>query len=123
MKVVLHPAMGSMERVCAAEGHTVVEAVAAILADGSGSTAGTRGLNLARRYEEEAMMRLAVVMVDDSNREVLFRRRDGAIHACQLIVVVQFVRGFYVEERIEKFENGFLAVQVALFMCNVLGDH
>jgi hypothetical protein len=80
MKAVLHPAMGSMERVCAAEGHIVVEAVAATWADGSGSsTAGTWGLNLARRYEEEAMMRLAVIMVDDSNREVLFRRRDSVI--------------------------------------------
>jgi hypothetical protein len=61
---------------------------------------GARGVNLARRYEEEAMMRMAVMMVDDSNWEALFRRRrDGAMLAryssCQLICG----RGFYVEDR------------------------
>jgi hypothetical protein len=71
---------------------------------------GARGVNLARRYEEEAMMRMSVMMVDDSNREALFRRRrDGAMLAryssCQLICG----RGFYVEDRwTNLIENGIL---------------
>lgn len=67
-----------MERVCAAEG-LAVEAMAATLVDGSGCAAGARGVNLERRYEEDAMIILAVMMVEDSNKEVLFRRRDGAM--------------------------------------------
>jgi hypothetical protein len=55
-------------------------------------------------------MRMAVMMVDDSNWEALFRRRrDGAMLAryssCQLICG----RGFYVEDRwTNLIENGIL---------------
>lgn len=87
MRTVLHPAMGSTERVVddVAEGHVGAMVVATILV--VGDAVARRGVILDRRYDEEAMMRFAVTMVEDSKREELFLRRDGAIPTSQLWAV------------------------------------
>jgi len=82
MRTVLHPAMGSTERVAddVAEGHVGGALVVAIILV-VGDAVAARGAILDRRYDEEAMMRFAVMMVEDSKREELFLRLDGAILA------------------------------------------
>ena len=82
MRTVLHPAMGSTERVAddVAEGHVGGALVVATILV-VGDAVAQRGAILDRRYDEEAMMRFAVMMVEDSKREELFLRLDGAILA------------------------------------------
>jgi len=80
MRTVLHPAMGSTERVVdVAEGHVGAMVVATILV--VGDAVAQRGAILDRRYDEEAMIMFAVMMVEDSKREELFLRLDGTILA------------------------------------------
>jgi len=95
MRIVLHPAMGSTERVdVAAEDHVGALLVATIVGGGGGDAVATRGAILDRRNDEEAMMRFAVMMVEDSNREELFLRRDGAIYRPTSPVLCQLICGW-----------------------------